>query len=231
MNSKISLEQALKAYQVMHAPAKFSWKQHWAQEKFSSPDMMSCSEDEQEQFKKRLRECQVTLCTGIKTTSGEPVTLDVVVSTITDIANKNIPKTQRKAIFSTSNGVRPTGDSAYDIWNGFQVIDMDIKDADMAKKLKVRLFKALHKCNWFMGITFSASGMGLHIYTKIAIPETVDVPVMQGYTAQATDTQKKKILYLTNFRHKFSFVYIACLAAADELGYTRRTCLSGLIRP
>lgn len=227
-NSKISLEQSLKAYQVMHAPSKFSWKQHWAQEKFSSPDMMSCSEDEQEQFKKRLRECQVTLCTGIKTTSGEPVTLDVVVSTITDIANKNIPKTQRKAIFSTSNGVRPTGDSAYDIWNGFQVIDMDIKNADMAKKLKVRLFKALHKCNWFMGITLSASGMGLHIYTKIAIPETVDVPVMQGYTAHATDTQKKKILYLTNFRHKFSFVYIACLAAADELGYTKEDLLKWL---
>ena len=119
------------------------------------------------------------------------------VSTITNAANKNIPKTQRKAIFSTSNGVRPTGDAAYDIWNGFQVIDMDIKDATMAKKLKTRLFKALHKCNWFLGITYSASGMGLHIYTKIAIPETLDVPVMQGYSSQSvTDTQKKKMLYL-----------------------------------
>ena len=228
-NNKISLEQSLKAYQVMHAPAKFSWKQHWAQEKFSSPDMLSCSEDEQEQFKKRLKECQITLCTGIKALSGESVTLDVVVSTITNATNKNIPKTQRKAIFSTSNGVRPTGDAAYDIWNGFQVIDMDIKDAAMAKKLKTRLFKALHKCNWFLGITYSASGMGLHIYTKIAIPETLDVPVMQGYSSQSvTDTQKKKMLYLTNFRHKFSFVYIACLAAADELEYTKEDLLKWL---
>ena len=48
--NKISLEQSLKAYQVMHAPSKFSWKQHWAQEKFSSPDMLSCTIDEQEQF-------------------------------------------------------------------------------------------------------------------------------------------------------------------------------------
>ena len=228
-NNKISLEQSLKAYQVMHAPSKFSWKQHWAQEKFSSPDMLSCSEDEQEQFKKRLKECQITLCTGIKALSGESVTLDVVVSTITNAANKNIPKTQRKAIFSTSNGVRPTGDAAYDIWNGFQVIDMDIKDAAMAKKLKTRLFKSLYKCNWFMGITYSASGMGLHIYTKIAIPETLDVPVMQGYSSQSvTDTQKKKMLYLTNFRHKFSFVYIACLAAAEELGFKKEDLLKWL---
>ena len=195
--NKISLEQSLKAYQVMHAPAKFSWKQHWAQETFSSFDMLSCSLEEQEQFKKRLKECQVTLCTGIKAHSGEAVTFDKVIATITDPTNKNVPKTQRKAMFSTSNGARPTGDKAYDIWNGFQVIDMDIKDATMAKKLKTRLFKALHKCNWFLGIAFSSSGMGLHIYTKIAIPELVDVPVMQGYSSQAvTDTQKKKVLYL-----------------------------------
>lgn len=227
--NKISLEQSLKAYQVMHAPSKFSWKQHWAQEKFSSPDMLSCSADEQEQFKKRLKECGITMCTGIKALSGDAVTLEDVVATITNPSNKNIPKTQRKAIFSTSNGVRPTGDAAYDIWNGFQVIDMDIKDAAMAKKLKHRLFKSLYKCNWFMGVTYSASGMGLHIYTKIAIPETVDVPVMQGYAGQTvTDTQKKKMLYLTNFRHKFSFVYIACLAAADELGYKKEDLLKWL---
>ena len=228
-NNKISLEQSLKAYQVMHAPAKFSWKQHWAQETFSCPDMLSCSEDEQEQFKKRLKECQLTLCTGIKEHSGEPVTLDIVISTITNSAYKNVPKTRRKVIFSTSNGIRPTGEAAYDIWNGFQVIDMDIKDAEMAKKLKVRLFNALHKCNWFLGIAFSASGMGLHIYTKIAIPENVDVPVMEGYSSQVlADTQKRKVLYLTNFRHKFSFVYIACLSAAEELGFKKEDLLKWL---
>ena len=228
-SSRISLEQSLKAYQVMHSPAKFSWKQHWAQERFSSPDLLSCTVEEQEQFKKRLKECNVTMCSGIKSLSGEAVTLDKVVATITDINNKNIQKTYRKAIFSTSNGVRPTGEAAYDIWNGFQVIDMDIKDAAMAKKLKAKLFKALHKCNWFMGIAFSASGMGLHIYTKIAVPETLDVPVMNGYAKDvATDTQKRKMLYLTNFRHKFSFVYIACLAVAEELEFTKEDLLKWL---
>ena len=76
MSNRISLEQSLKAYQVMHSPAKFSWKQHWAQEKFSSPDLLLCSEEEQKQFNKRLKECNITMCTGIKALSGEAVTLD-----------------------------------------------------------------------------------------------------------------------------------------------------------
>lgn len=222
--NKISLEQSLKAYQIHHAPSKFSWKQHWAQETFSSPDMLSCTAEEQEQFKKRLKEDKMTLCTGIKSHSGESVTFDIVINNITDIANKNIPKTHRKAIFSTSNGQRPTGDTAYDIWNGFQVIDMDIKNAEMAKRLKTIIFKALHKCNWFLGVTYSSSGMGLHIYTKIAVPDTVSVPVMEGMLS-SSDTQKRKVLYLTNFRHKFSFVYIACLTAAEELGFTKEDLL------
>ena len=194
MNNKISLEQSLKAYQVMHSPAKYSWKQHWANEKFSSPDMLSCSADEQEQFRKRLRECAITMCPNIKARAGVPTTLEAVVDTLTDISNKSVTKTNRKVIYSSSNGERPTGDSAYDLWNGWQVIDMDIKDNRLATKLKAKIFKALHKCNWFMGVTYSASGMGLHIYTKIAIPETINVPTMEGYQGQVTDTQIRTML-------------------------------------
>ena len=226
MNSRISLEKALKAYQVMHAPSKFSWKQHYAQEKFSSPDYLSCTEDEKEQFKKRLRECNITITKGITSTNGSSGTLEDIVETLINPVNRNIKKIDRSVVYSTSDGSRPTGDIAYDKWNGFQVIDMDIKDKDMAKALKLRIFKALHKCNWFMGITYSASGLGLHIYTKIAIPETVDIPVVDGApVSTVTDTEKKKLLYLSNFRHKFSFVYIACLAVADELGFKKEDLL------
>lgn len=212
----------------MHSPAKYSWKQHWANEKFSSPDMLSCSADEQEQFRKRLRECAITMCPNIKARAGVPTTLEAVVDTLTDISNKSVTKTNRKVIYSSSNGERPTGDSAYDLWNGWQVIDMDIKDNKLATKLKAKIFKTLHKCNWFMGVTYSASGMGLHVYTKIAIPETINVPTMEGYQGQVTDTQKRKMLYLTNFRHKFSFVYIACLQAAEELDFTKEDLLKWL---
>lgn len=220
--SKISLEQSLKAYQVMHAPARFSWKQHYAQETFSSPDMLSCSEDEQMQFEKRLKECTVTMTQGITALSGTVVTLDKVISTLTNPANKNINKIKRCAVYGTSDGTRPVGDVAYDVWNGWQVIDMDIKNREIAKVLKAKIFKALHKCNWFLGITYSSSGLGLHIYTKIAIQENIRVPAIdKGEITDISDTEKKKLLYLTNFRHKFSFVYIACLSVAEEVGFDK----------
>ena len=64
-------------------------------------------------------------------------------------------------------------EKAFDIWNGFQVIDMDIKDETIAKKLKVVLFERLKKYNWFVGIALSSSGKGLHVYTKIQVSENV----------------------------------------------------------
>lgn len=223
---KISLEQSLKAYQVMHAPAKFSWKQHYANEKFSSSDLLSCNENEQSQFNKRLKECMVTVTDSITSTTGNAVTLDYVINILKDFKNKNIKKIYRNVIYSSSNGIRPTGEEAYDLWNGWQVIDMDIKDASMAKALKSKIFKALHKCNWFLGVAYSASGMGLHIFTKIAIQENINIPTLEnGEVIETSNIEKKKLLYLTNFRHKFSFVYIACLAAAEELGFNKDTLL------
>ena len=219
MSNRISLEQALQAYRVMNAPAKFSWKKHWAQETFSSPDLLSCSEDEQQQFIKRLQECTVTICKGATTKVGRPVTLESVFDLLIDPNNRNIKKTDRYTVYGSSNGNRPVGDEAYDIWNGFQIIDIDIKDETRAKKLKYHIFKALHKCNWFMGVALSSSGMGLHVYTKITVPEDVDLPTMPGYNGanKLTDNHKRKVLYKTNFRHKFSFVYMACLSALEEL--------------
>ena len=229
MANNISLEQALKSYQVMHSPARYSWKQHWAQEKFSSPDLFLCTEDEKEQYKKRLKECTVTLTNNVKSTNGQMVTLDSVLDILTNPKNKKIQKINRNVVFGTSNGVRPVGDNAYELWNGWQVIDLDIKNADIAKKLKAKIFKALHKCNWFLGVTYSASGMGLHVYTKIAIPEEINIPVMSGYSSDvATDYNKRKLLFLTNFRHKYSFVYIACLTVADEIGFTKENLFEWL---
>jgi len=204
----ITLEQSLQAYRVMNSPTSLSWKQHWAQEIFSSPDYMECSEEEREQFSKRLRECQATICTNIKQSQGISCTLEELVKTIISPTNKDCTKINRKVIYSTSNGERPIGKKAFELWNGFQVIDMDIKDEVIAKELKVHIFNCLHKCNWFLGATLSSSGKGLHIYTKITVAE-----------ADQKDGHRKKLLYLTNFRHKYSFVYISCLSAMERLGF------------
>lgn len=222
MANKISIEQSLKAYQVMHAPSKFSWKVHWAEEHFSNPDLLMCSESEQRQFDKRLKEGCVTMCSGIKAMNGRPITLDTLLNTIIDPANKDTAKTDRNVIYASDNGTRPTGDDAYLTWNGFQVIDLDIKDEKLAKAFKTKIFNALCKCNWFLGITLSASGRGLHIYTKIAIQENLKMPVLQDATS-VQDLDKMKLFYLTNFRHKMSFVYIACLQHIDELGVDKET--------
>jgi hypothetical protein len=39
------------------------------------------------------------------------------------------------------------------------------------------------------------------------------------------DDRTKKIVYLTNFRHKYSFVYLVCINAAEELGFTKEQLL------
>lgn len=208
--SNLSLEQSLQAYRVMNTPTKFSWKQHWAQEVFSNNDVLLCDDDERKQFSKRLRECQITICLNIKQTQGAVCTLEELINTIISKDNKNLNKANRKVVYSTSNGERPIGKKAFELWNGFQVIDMDIKNESLAKQLKEHIFNKLYKCNWFLGVTLSSSGKGLHIYTKIAVPQT-----------DQNDDQKKKMLYLVNFRHKYSFVYLSCLSAADELGFTK----------
>lgn len=208
--SNLSLEQSLQAYRVMNTPTKFSWKQHWAQEVFSNNDALLCNDEEKRQFSKRLKECHVTICSNIKQTQGTVCTLDVLINTIISKENKKINKADRKVVYSTSTGERPIGKKAFELWNGFQVIDMDIKDEAIAKKLKTHIFNSLYKCNWFLGITLSSSGKGLHVYTKISIPQTDE-----------DDFKKKKLLYLVNFRHKYSFVYLSCLSAAEEIGFTK----------
>ena len=81
---------------------------------------------------------------------------------------------------------------------------MDIKDEVIAKKLKVVLFEHLKKYNWFVGVALSSSGKGLHVYTKIQVSDN-----------ERKDDRTKKIAYLTNFRHKYSFVYLVCINAAS----------------
>ena len=210
MSKSISLEQSLQAYRVMNTPTELSWKTHWANEVFTNDNYLECSDEEKEQFDKRLDEGACTICDSIKLVKGRSTTLKELVSTIVDPKNKDITKVNRKVIYSTANGERPIGKKAFEIWNGFQVIDMDIKDATMSQKLKPWIFEHLKKCNWFLGVTLSSSGKGLHVYTKISIPES-----------EENDEKKKKVLFLTNFRHKYSFVYIVCINGCERFGYTK----------
>lgn len=210
MAKDISLDQSLQAYRVLNTPTKYSWKQHWAQEEFDSPDMLELNESDRRQYFKRLQECNISIMNSITASLGAKSTLADLINIILNPSNKGVEKSKRKVVYSTSNGERPIGNKGYELWNGFQVIDMDIKDEEIANKLKSVIFNKLYKCNWFLGVTKSSSGEGLHIYTKIAIPEN-----------DYEDIKKKKLLYLTNFRHKYSFVYLSCLGELEELNKTK----------
>ena len=213
--NNISLEKALEAYRAKHVPVELTWKQHFINEQFSSDSAIQLDPEEKRRYIKRLVECNVTIFDSIKSTTGGHIcTLLDLLKTLISPENKSVTKINRKVIYPTSNGERPIGKNAFNLWNGFQVIDMDIKDEAMAKKLKVVLFEHLKKYNWFIGVALSSSGKGLHVYTKIQVSDN-----------ERKDDRTKKIAYLTNFRHKYSFVYLVCINAAEELGFTKEQLL------
>lgn len=206
---KLSLEKELQGYRVLHTPTTFSVKQHWAKAIFSHDNFFDCTDEEKEKFHSILEECIVTFAPTIKSNNQcSMITLNKLIEMLTDQKYKNVTKLERPVLYTSSNGERPIGKKAFNIWGGFQVIDMDIKDKDTAILLKGRLFERLKKYNWFLGVVLSSSGKGLHIYTKIQVPN--EIP-----------NEKRKLLYLTNFRHKYSFVYLASLMALEDTDYTK----------
>lgn len=200
------LESALQQYRLLHTPTQLSVYQFWANQKFSNNDLFFCSPEEKEMFYNRLEESNLTFCKSVKDKQGQIGNLKHLIDIITNERYKNIKKLDRIVAYTSTNGVRPIGSSAFDNWGGFQVIDMDIKDVRFATILKEEIFKRLVKYNWFLGVAFSSSGKGLHIYTKIRVSES-----------ENADSKKKKLLYLTNFRHKYSFVYLACTKIIETL--------------
>ena len=126
----------------------------------------------------------------------------------------NIDKINRKVLYSTSNNKRPVGESSFYGWNGFQTIDLDIKDESLSDKLKPIIFNELKQYHWFLGVCKSASGKGIHIWTKIR-------PI-------SIEEKNRKIEYLCNFRHKYSYVYIVLNKYSKNLGYTKDNIMSYL---
>lgn len=201
-----NLEKTLQQYRILHTPSQLSIYQFWANQKFSNNDLFKCSEAEQNEYVKRIEESNITFCKSIKDKIGHTGTLHDLINVITNPSFKDIKKMDRYVVYSSTDGNRPIGNTAFDSWGGFQVIDMDIKNRDFAQYIKDNIFLRLIKYNWFLGVSFSSSGKGLHIYTKIRVSEN-----------EQKDPKKKKLLYLTNFRHKYSFVYLACLKIIENM--------------
>lgn len=129
-----------------------------------------------------------------------------------DVTYKNVDKLKRKVVYSTSGNYRPIGDSSYNIWNGMQIIDIDIKNEIIATQLKPVIFEELKKYHWFLGVCKSASGKSLHVWTKI--------------TPISIESNNRRIEYLCNFRHKYSYLYIVLQKYSSQFVYTKDDILS-----
>lgn len=175
---------------------------------YSEYNFLKCTREEQERFfndQLQLLECLVT--NSIYDKQGLIWNWYDIFKLLYDASYKNTEKIQRKVVYSTSTNTRPIGDSSYLIWNGMQIIDLDIKDEIIASNLKQNIFDELKKYHWFLGICKSASGKGLHVWTKI--------------TPLSIEASNRKVEYLCNFRHKYSYVYIVLTKFANQYGYTK----------
>lgn len=182
---------------------------------YSNSDFAKCTPEEQQTFindQLNVLECLIT--ESIYAKAGVPQSWKYIYDLLMDPVYKMTPKVNRKMVFSTSTGKRPIGDEAYMIWNGLQIIDLDIKDETIATKLREHIATDLSRFHWFLGVCKSASGKGLHVWTKI--------------TPLSITLENKKVEFLCNFRHKYSYIYIILSKYMKELGYSKDDVLKYL---
>lgn len=176
---------------------------------YSSFNYNELTNDEKTQFfndQLQFIECLVT--NSIYDKTGTVKDWLYIYNLLYDAEYSMVDKINRRVVYATSTNNRPIGDVSFQIWNGLQIIDLDIKNAEISDKLKILIFNELKKYNWFLGVCKSASGKGLHVWTKIS-------PI-------SVEFKYRKIEYLCNFRHKYSYVYVVLNKYADELGYSKQ---------
>lgn len=178
------------------------------QEIYSSVNFKECSKEEQDRYLDSVLSMVSCLITNsIYDKVGIVQSWKDVWMLTQDPIYKNVEKASRKVVFSVSSNNRPIGEKSFFMWNGIQIIDIDIKNKKIANELKIKIFEDLNKYHWFLGVAKSASGKSLHVWTKIT-------PI--SYT-----DENKKIEYLCNFRHKYSYLYIVLTKYMKEIGYTK----------
>lgn len=124
-----------------------------------------------------------------------------------EITNSDISselKVNRQQIYMTYDGTRPDKNS-YHKWSGLQVYDIDLKfwiqksNGDI-NKLKEELHAMLSDFHWYLWICTSASGKGLHIYTKVTPPHHV-------YVQASNNEYISKYWHQVNYITKLSNIY------------------------
>ena len=178
------------------------------EQNYSSFNYNECTEDEQDDFfSDQLQFIETLVINSIYEKSGIIWNWGDIYNLMKDPTYQNTEKIKRKVIYSSTSNQRPIGDMSYNVWNGLQIIDIDIKNAELAKNLKQIIFNELKQYHWFLGCCISASGKSCHVWTKI--------------TPISIETNARRIEYICNFRHKYSYVYIVLMKYSKKFGYTK----------
>ena len=180
---------------------------------YSNDRYTKCTDKEKEYFcNHELYDLNVLVGQSVRCSYGDVWNWKDVFNLNRDEIYRLTPKGSRKVIFPTSSTKRPVGNIAYSMWNGLQIIDLDIKNETLARQIKEDLFESLKTQHWFLGACLSSSHSGVHIWTKIQP------------CALSPDT--RKVEFLCNFRQKYSYVYIILMSLAKKYGITKDDIIS-----
>lgn len=119
---------------------------------------------------------------------------------ITNSELENVSKENRQQIYMSYDGTRPISTEYYK-WSGLQIFDIDLKhwNGNM-NYLKTKIFEMLQDFHWFLWICKSASGNGIHIYTKVTPPHHV-------YTTNIENNYISEYWFNISYNHKLSIIY------------------------
>ena len=113
---------------------------------YSNDDFLLCTPEEKAQFvNTELITFESVVCNTIYEKYGIMHSWIDVFNLMQDPIYKTVEKINRKVIYSSMVPNRPIGDTAFDTWNGLQIIDLDIKEATIADALKPIIFNELKK--------------------------------------------------------------------------------------
>lgn len=208
VSKKFSMTNALSNFrQISSNFSKFD-SEDIPNDAYSSRNFRECNKNEQLDFyNDQLQTIECLVVNSIYEKSGIAYNWGKIFKLLNDKDYAKTEKIKRKLVFATSYNNRPIGEISYQLWNGLQIIDLDIKNAKLCDELKPRIFDELSKYHWFLGVCKSASGKGLHVWTKI--------------TPISINPENKKVEFLCNFRHKYSYVYIVLSKFANEFNYSK----------
>jgi len=130
-------------------------------------------------------------------------TLGELLFIISNKKYKHQTKTERFQLYINNDASRPS-ENEYKNWTGLQVYDIDlkewIKDGGDIETLKIEIHKILIDYHWYLWISKSASGRGLHIYTKVAPPHHIYIDINEN-------EKTSKYWYNVNYVSKLNIVY------------------------